>query len=108
MRGLYAHASQQMREDLTAALQDRWEQSLRERAALDPHSPVPLLDNLLAQFRTGPDGYPRPSARAGPHRTGRADPAQGSANSANIRQALQNTGSYLTPGSELPSALQVQ
>jgi integrase len=52
MRGLYTHASQRMREDLTAALQARWEQSLRERAAIDPHSPVPLLDNLLAPFRT--------------------------------------------------------
>ena len=41
MRGLYAHASQQMREKLTAALQARWEKSLRERAAIDPHSPVP-------------------------------------------------------------------
>ena len=27
------------------------EESLRERAALDPYSPVPLLDNLLAPFR---------------------------------------------------------
>ena len=44
MRGLYAHASQQMREKLTAALQARWEESLRHRAAIDPHSPVPLLD----------------------------------------------------------------
>jgi len=51
MRGLYAHASQRMRDELTAALQQRWEQSLRERTALNPHSPVPLLDNLLAPFR---------------------------------------------------------
>ena len=51
MRGLYAHASQQMREKLTAALQARWDESLRQRAAIDPHSPVPLLDNLLAPFR---------------------------------------------------------
>jgi len=51
MRGLYAHASQQMRENLTAALQARWEGSLRQRAAIDPRSPVPLLDNLLAPFR---------------------------------------------------------
>ena len=54
MRGLYAHVSQRMREDLTAALQVRWEESLRERAAIDPHSPVPLLDNLLTPFRTVP------------------------------------------------------
>jgi hypothetical protein len=51
MRGLYAHASQQMREDLKAALQARWDESLRKRAAIDPHSPVQLLDNLLAPFR---------------------------------------------------------
>ena len=57
MRGLYAHASQQMREKLTAALQARWDESLRQRAAIDPHSPVPLLDNMLAPFRQhAPDG----------------------------------------------------
>ena len=54
MRGLYAHASQRMRDELTADLQVRWEESLRERAAIDPHSTVPLLDTLLAPFRTGP------------------------------------------------------
>ncbi len=56
MRGLYAHTSQQMRDELTAALQARWEESLRQRAAIDPHSPVPLLDNLLAPFRAVPPG----------------------------------------------------
>jgi hypothetical protein len=39
MRGLYAHASQQMSDELTAALQIRWEDSLRERAAIVPLSP---------------------------------------------------------------------
>jgi len=58
MRGLYAHASQQMREKLTAALQARWDESFRQRAALDPHSPVPLPDNLLAAFHAVP-GHPR-------------------------------------------------
>ena len=53
MRGLYAHASDRMRDELTAALQARWEESLRERAALGPHSPVALLDGLLAPFRDG-------------------------------------------------------
>ena len=52
MRGLYAHTSDRMREDLKRALQVRWEDSLRERAALHEHSPVPLLDELLAPFRT--------------------------------------------------------
>ena len=51
MRGLYAHASARMRDDLTAALQARWEESLSDRAAINPHSPVPLLDELLAPLR---------------------------------------------------------
>jgi hypothetical protein len=63
MRGLYAHASQQMREKLTTALQARWEESLRQRAAIDPRSPVPLLDTLLASFRAAPAGHPGPAPR---------------------------------------------
>jgi hypothetical protein len=51
MRGLYAHASDRMRDDLKHALQDRWEESRRARATVHPHSPVPLLDELLAPFR---------------------------------------------------------
>lgn len=51
MRGLYAHASDRMRDELKAALQTRWEDSLRARATLDPHLPVPLLDQLLAPIR---------------------------------------------------------
>ena len=65
MRGLYAHASQQVREELTAALQARWDESLRRRAAIDPHSPDPLLDNLLAPFRAAPAGHPRSGATIG-------------------------------------------
>ena len=41
-----------MRDNLTAALQARWEDSLSDRAAIDPHSPVPLLDELLAPLRS--------------------------------------------------------
>jgi hypothetical protein len=47
LRGLYAHASPRMRDDLKQALQERWEESLQARAALSEHSPVPLLDSLL-------------------------------------------------------------
>lgn len=47
MRGVYGHVSPAMREELKAALQARWEQSLRQRAALSPVSVVPLLDRLL-------------------------------------------------------------
>jgi hypothetical protein len=55
MRGWYAHVSQKMRDELMQALQARWEESLRQRAALAPRSPVPLLDNLLAPYRPGRD-----------------------------------------------------
>jgi hypothetical protein len=51
MRGLYAHASDRMRDELKVALQGRWEDALRARAAVCPHSPVPLLDALLAPLR---------------------------------------------------------
>ncbi len=49
--GLYAHASERMRDDLKHALQARWEDSLRARAAILTHSPIPPLDQLLASFR---------------------------------------------------------
>ena len=51
MRGVYTHVSDTMRTDLKQALQARWEASLRDRAAISPHSPVPLLDGLLAPNR---------------------------------------------------------
>ena len=78
MRGLYTHVTQAMREDLTAAIQARWETSLRDRAALDPNSPVPLLDNLLAPYRAARQdaaghGGPR-LALAGSAGTGKARP----------------------------------
>jgi hypothetical protein len=47
MRGLYAHASDRRRAQLSTALQTRWEDSLKERRAIHPSSPVPLLDELL-------------------------------------------------------------
>ena len=51
MRGVYGHVSLAMREELKAALQARWEKSLRQRAALSPVSAVPLLNRLLAGIR---------------------------------------------------------
>jgi hypothetical protein len=48
MRGVYGHVSASMRAELTAALQERWETALRERARLFPRSIVPVLDALLA------------------------------------------------------------
>ncbi len=55
MRGLYAHASDRMRDDLRHALQTRWEDSLRARATIAPRSPVPLLDELLTAEVTPPE-----------------------------------------------------
>jgi hypothetical protein len=52
MRGLYTHVSDRMRAELRQALQARWEESLAERAALNPRSPVPLLDELLTPLHT--------------------------------------------------------
>ena len=49
MRGVYSHVSDAMRTELTAALQERWAASLRERARLAPRSIVPVLDALLAE-----------------------------------------------------------
>ena len=77
MRGLYAHASDRMRDDLKDALQARWDDSLRERAAIHPHSPVPLLDELLAPApRNTPPSPPSDTTnhqapRTSPGRTGR-------------------------------------
>ena len=51
MRGVYTHVSQTMRDELSAALQARWEASLRARAELAPRSPIRLLDDLLAPLR---------------------------------------------------------
>ena len=51
MRGVYGHVSPAMRAELKAALQGRWEESLRQRAVLSPVSAVPLLDRLLAGIR---------------------------------------------------------
>ena len=41
MRGLYGPRSRRMRDDLTAALQARWEDSLRQRARIGPALPCP-------------------------------------------------------------------
>ncbi|GIH66323.1 hypothetical protein Msi02_71400 [Microbispora siamensis] len=51
IRGVYKHVSPQAREALRAGLQELWKASLRERAALCPHSPVPLLDAMLEPYR---------------------------------------------------------
>jgi hypothetical protein len=47
MHGVYGHVSPAMRANLKAALQTRWESSLRDRARLCPRSAVRTLDALL-------------------------------------------------------------
>ena len=47
MRGVYGHVSGSMRDDLKAALEVRWQESLHLRARMSPRSAVPLLDKLL-------------------------------------------------------------
>jgi hypothetical protein len=54
MHGVYGHVSPTMRAGIRAALQERWEASLRERARLNAHSAVPTLNALLAGQRCGP------------------------------------------------------
>ena len=50
MRGVYGHVSPAMRGELKAALQARWEDSLRQRARLATGSAAPLLDRLLERI----------------------------------------------------------
>jgi len=69
MRGLYAHASYRMRDELKVALQTRWEDSLRARAAINPRSPVPLLDKILGQL--GDPAAPQATIHNLPARGGR-------------------------------------
>ena len=54
MHGVYGHVSPAMRAELCAALQERWEASLRQRAQLGTRSLVPVLDRLLAAQREAP------------------------------------------------------
>jgi hypothetical protein len=54
MHGVYGHVSPAMRADLKAALQERWDSSLREQARLSSRSIVPALDALLAAYLQAP------------------------------------------------------
>ena len=47
MHGVHGHVSPAMRADLKAAVQERWEASIRDRARLAPRSIVTALDALL-------------------------------------------------------------
>ncbi|GII54908.1 hypothetical protein Pth03_32970 [Planotetraspora thailandica] len=51
--GTYSHTSEEMIRRIVDCLQKRWENSLRKRAVMgDGRSPVPLLDGLLAPWRS--------------------------------------------------------
>jgi hypothetical protein len=54
MRGVYGHVSDSMRDEIKAALEARWRQSLYERSLSSPSSVVPLLDRLLASMGDPP------------------------------------------------------
>lgn len=75
MRGLCTHVSDRMREALVQALQARWVDSLRARTAIHPHSPIPLLDELLAPHRRQ---QPDPGSASGTvrHLTTRTTPRE--------------------------------
>ena len=94
MRGLYAHASDRMRDDLKAALEARWEDSLRARAAIHECSPVPLLDELLSPFRGKSHHHGSPAApttdEVAASATGQGRPAPGGREKM-ISQILPNT-----------------
>lgn len=59
IRGVYSHASPEMRARVLGGLETRWKDSLRQRAEIDrragrePHSPVALVDRLLKPWREG-------------------------------------------------------
>ncbi|WP_304455893.1 hypothetical protein [Nocardiopsis sp. YSL2] len=49
---VYRQVTQPMVDQLMEALVRRWEESLRQRAAMHPRSPVSVLDTLLEPYRT--------------------------------------------------------
>ena len=51
MEGVYAHVTPEPRAALIAADDADWNASLAARAAISPHSPVAVLDTMLARFR---------------------------------------------------------
>ncbi|MER7505952.1 hypothetical protein AB0L05_34760 [Nonomuraea pusilla] len=53
MRRRYTHIAKEWRTQLRRDLQEVWEQALAERAWFSLHSPVAVVDELLAPFREG-------------------------------------------------------
>lgn len=48
--GGYSHVTPEMRQELVEGLTELWLAALAERHATSPHSPVPVLDELLRSF----------------------------------------------------------
>ena len=59
---LYAHVSDTMRQNLKVALQARWQTSLQARIAIHPHSPLPILDQLMTQAKAESAARQAPTA----------------------------------------------
>jgi integrase len=53
MRGTYSHPTETSRVKLRKDLQTLWDEALAQRAGFGLHSPVALVDRLLAPFRDG-------------------------------------------------------
>ncbi|WP_436523179.1 hypothetical protein [Actinoplanes sp. HUAS TT8] len=58
MRGIYNHVTDRMLTEIREALQRRWIESLRARAALSPTSPVPSLNAALKALSGPPRALP--------------------------------------------------
>jgi integrase len=58
MRGIYSHVTDRMLSEIRDALQRRWEESLRARAALSPTSAVPALNAALMALPNPPRRLP--------------------------------------------------
>ncbi|MCU7722790.1 hypothetical protein ODJ79_03605 [Actinoplanes sp. KI2] len=54
MRGVYSHVTDRMLADIRDALEQRWIESLRARAALSPTSAVPVLNAALMALGVPP------------------------------------------------------
>jgi hypothetical protein len=65
--GVYSHVTPAMRAELMSALTGCWERSLQARAAMNLHSPVPVLDALLQEVACKRESAGQP----GNQRTGR-------------------------------------
>lgn len=51
IQSVYGHVSAEMERRISEVLERLWHDALAERALSGPHSPVPLLNRLLAPYR---------------------------------------------------------